>query len=175
MWPLLLLCVAIIIEHLMAFAGAKNSPDFVKKNGRPGPKRRFQGAQNACEGALKPARIEIIPMIDTIFFLLVFFPLSSLALTRLNGLPVELPDAKTAPAQSAAPPTLTIDRAGRLFLNRAPLQISGLEAVLKRGVRGGTAHQRRRAFRTAWWCAAWTRRARRASRASRLPRRAANK
>ncbi|MBW3638168.1 MAG: biopolymer transporter ExbD, partial [Armatimonadetes bacterium] len=111
MWPLLLLCVAIIIEHLMAFAGAKNSPDFVEKNGRPGPKRRFQDAQNACEGALKPARIEIIPRIDTIFFLLVFFPLSSLTLTRLNGVPVELPDAKTAPAQSAAPPTLTIDRA----------------------------------------------------------------
>ncbi len=85
--------------------------------------------------ALKPARIEIIPMIDTMFFLLVFFMLSSLALTRLNGLPVELPDAKTAPAQSAAPPTLTIDRAGRLFLNRAPLPISGLEAALKR-IRG---------------------------------------
>lgn len=85
---------------------------------------------------LKAARIEIIPMIDTMFFLLVFFMLSSLALTKLNGLPVQLPDAKTAPAQSASPPTLTIDRAGRLFLNRAPLQIAGLEAALKRNVRG---------------------------------------
>jgi biopolymer transport protein ExbD len=71
-------------------------------------------------------------MIDTMFFLLVFFMLSSLALTKLNGLPVQLPDAKTAPAQSAEPVTLTIDRAGRLFLNRAPLQIANLEAALKR-------------------------------------------
>ena len=40
---------------------------------------------------LKRTKIEIIPMIDTMFFLLVFFMLSSLALTRLNGLPVNLP------------------------------------------------------------------------------------
>ena len=85
---------------------------------------------------LKPARIEIIPMIDTMFFLLVFFMLSSLALTRLNGLPIELPDAKTAPAQDTAPPTLTIDRKGRLFLNRAPLPLAALESVLKKQVRG---------------------------------------
>ncbi len=42
---------------------------------------------------LKRTRIEIIPMIDTMFFLLVFFMLSSLALVRLNGLPVNLPRA----------------------------------------------------------------------------------
>ena len=46
---------------------------------------------------LKRTKIEIIPMIDTMFFLLVFFMLSSLALTRLNGLPVNLPRASTAP------------------------------------------------------------------------------
>jgi biopolymer transport protein ExbD len=85
---------------------------------------------------LRPARIEIIPMIDTMFFLLVFFMLSSLALTRLNGLPVDLPKASTAPAQDASPPTLTIDRRGRLFFNRAALQINSLESTLKQRVRG---------------------------------------
>lgn len=75
-------------------------------------------------------------MIDTMFFLLVFFMLSSLALTRLNGLPVELPDAKTAPAQDSATPTLTIDRSGRLFLDRAPLPLSSLETALKQRVHG---------------------------------------
>lgn len=85
---------------------------------------------------LRPARIEIIPMIDTMFFLLVFFMLSSLSLARLNGLPVDLPKAETAPAQDSTPPTLTIDRNSRLFFNRAPLQIGSLQDTLKQRVRG---------------------------------------
>ncbi|MDX1935111.1 MAG: biopolymer transporter ExbD [Capsulimonadales bacterium] len=39
----------------------------------------------------KRARIEIVPMIDAIFFLLVFFMYSSLSMVKLNGLPVALP------------------------------------------------------------------------------------
>ncbi len=39
----------------------------------------------------KKARIEIIPMIDTIFFLLVFFMIASLAMTTQKGMPVNLP------------------------------------------------------------------------------------
>lgn len=66
---------------------------------------------------LKRTKIEIIPMIDTIFFLLVFFMLSSLALTRLNGLPVNLPEAKTAPAQPPTELTVTIAQNGRLLVN----------------------------------------------------------
>ena len=42
---------------------------------------------------LKRTRIEIIPMIDTMFFLLVFFMLSSLALVRQNSIHVNLPKA----------------------------------------------------------------------------------
>ena len=66
---------------------------------------------------LKRTKIEIIPMIDTIFFLLVFFMLSSLALTKLNGLPVNLPEAKTAPAQPPTELTVTITQNGRLLVN----------------------------------------------------------
>ena len=36
----------------------------------------------------RKARIEIIPMIDTVFFLLVFFMMASLAMTIYQGLPV---------------------------------------------------------------------------------------
>ena len=35
--------------------------------------------------------IEIIPMIDVVFFLLVFFMMASLAMTVYRGLPVNLP------------------------------------------------------------------------------------
>src|SRR5262249_11226935 len=44
----------------------------------------------------KRARIEIVPMIDAIFFLLVFFMYSSLSMIRLNGLPMALPQAPDA-------------------------------------------------------------------------------
>ena len=55
---------------------------------------------------IKKARIEIIPMIDTIFFLLVFFMISTLSMTQFKGMPVNLPKAaagQQAPAESAAP------------------------------------------------------------------------
>ena len=90
---------------------------------------------------LPRTRIEIIPMIDTIFFLLVFFMLSSLSLTRLRGLPVDLPDAKTSASQQSSDLTLTIDARGRLFLEKAPVALPDLQrALIARAgaVRGGS-------------------------------------
>jgi biopolymer transport protein ExbD len=55
--------------------------------------------------AIKKARIEIIPMIDTIFFLLVFFMISTLSMSQYSGVPVNLPKAATGqqpPSESAA-------------------------------------------------------------------------
>ena len=44
----------------------------------------------------KKARIEIIPMIDTMFFLLVFFMLATLSMTWQKGIMVNLPAAGSA-------------------------------------------------------------------------------
>jgi biopolymer transport protein ExbD len=65
---------------------------------------------------LPRARIEIIPMIDTIFFLLVFFMLSSLSLSRLTGMALDLPEAKTGQSQPSSDLTLSIDARGSLAL-----------------------------------------------------------
>src|SRR5205085_6075936 len=73
---------------------------------------------------LKRTKIEIIPMIDTIFFLLVFFMLSSLALTRLNGLPVNLPRASTAPKQAPTELTVTIDKNRQVYVNKEPVTLA---------------------------------------------------
>jgi biopolymer transport protein ExbD len=70
---------------------------------------------------LKRTKIEIIPMIDTIFFLLVFFMLSSLALAKLNGLPVNLPKAATAEKQNHNDLTITIDKSRQIYVNKAPV------------------------------------------------------
>lgn len=83
---------------------------------------------------LKRTRIEIIPMIDTIFFLLVFFMLSSLALTRLNGLRVDLPTTRNAPAQKPTELTISIDAQRRISVNRETVSQSNLPAVLRRKI-----------------------------------------
>jgi biopolymer transport protein ExbD len=81
--------------------------------------------------SIKKARIEIIPMIDTIFFLLVFFMISTLSMTQFNGMPVNLPKAASgqqAPAESA---WVTIDKDGRLFLNQEAIDRAALGDALK--------------------------------------------
>jgi biopolymer transport protein ExbD len=81
--------------------------------------------------SIKKARIEIIPMIDTIFFLLVFFMISTLSMSQFKGMPVNLPRAASgqqAPAESAA---ITIDKEGRLFLNQQAVDKSALGEALR--------------------------------------------
>jgi len=46
---------------------------------------------------MKATKIEIIPMIDTMFFLLVFFILSSVGVIKLRGINIDLPQASGAP------------------------------------------------------------------------------
>ena len=76
--------------------------------------------------SIKKARIEIIPMIDTIFFLLVFFMISTLSMTRFKGMPVNLPKAASgqqAPAESAA---ITINKEHQIFLDKQPVEKTSL-------------------------------------------------
>lgn len=79
---------------------------------------------------LKRTKIEIIPMIDTMFFLLVFFMLSSLALTRLNGLPVNLPRASTSPKQPVTDLTITVDKDQQVFVNKERVLLDDLGSKL---------------------------------------------
>ena len=81
--------------------------------------------------APRRARIEIIPMIDTVFFLLVFFMMASLSMTISAGLAVDLPRAESAqpsPDQNAA---ITLTRDGRMSLNREPIDRDALSGRLR--------------------------------------------
>jgi len=59
---------------------------------------------------IKKARIEIIPMIDTMFFLLVFFMVATLSMTVQQGLSVNLPHAVTARDEVRRTVTLTLTK-----------------------------------------------------------------
>ncbi len=69
------------------------------------------------------ARIEIIPLIDVIFFLLATFVLFTLALNKIQSVPVELPRAGLAPAPEAADDLviLQISHPGTAYWNREPI------------------------------------------------------
>ena len=71
----------------------------------------------------KNLEINIVPMIDVIFSILAFFIISTLFLTRSQGLPVDLPQAETAQQQSETEVTVTIQANGKITLNQEEISI----------------------------------------------------
>ena len=67
---------------------------------------------------MKKARIEIIPMIDTIFFLLVFFMITSLSMVPMSAHKVNLPDSETATLKPQEKIVVTISKEGDYYVDR---------------------------------------------------------
>jgi biopolymer transport protein ExbD len=80
------------------------------------------------------ARIEIIPMIDIIFFLLVFFMVSTLSMTVNRGLPVNLPKAASSQKDVRDSFNITVTQDGTLFLDKEPTTLSDLGQRVKAGL-----------------------------------------
>src|SRR5262247_3818356 len=76
--------------------------------------------------ATRKARIEIIPMIDVVFFLLVFFMMASLAMTLYEGMPVSLPQAANRERMAAEAASISVTRDGQVFLNHEPVTVPAL-------------------------------------------------
>lgn len=71
------------------------------------------------EGAGKKARIEIIPLIDVIFFLLATFVLFTLSLNKSGGIPVTLPMTETSePRDAASAVTISVTNEGTIAWNK---------------------------------------------------------
>jgi biopolymer transport protein ExbD len=79
----------------------------------------------------KKARIEIIPMIDTIFFLLVFFMISTLSMAQYRGMRVNLPKAASGQQALAESAAITIDKESRIFLNKEEVDQAALGDLLR--------------------------------------------
>jgi biopolymer transport protein ExbD len=79
----------------------------------------------------KKGRIEIIPMIDVMFFLLATFMLASLSMQRLNGLAVDLTHGKADHVQVENQITVTITHDNLIFLNKEPILLSELKSRLQ--------------------------------------------
>ncbi len=78
-----------------------------------------------------PVELNIVPMLDVVFAILTFFIMSTLFLTRSEGLPVNLPQAATAKSQQQTKIAVTVQPDGRLALNKRSLQIDQLETGVR--------------------------------------------
>jgi biopolymer transport protein ExbD len=79
----------------------------------------------------KKTRLEIIPLIDVMFFLLASFMMVSLTMTKQQTIKVDLPVASAA--QSDFKPdmlNLAVDAKGDLFSNKTPVTLPQLENEL---------------------------------------------
>ena len=81
----------------------------------------------AADTGKKKARIEIIPLIDVIFFLLATFVLFTLSLNKIQSLPVNLPVA--SPTASSAKPdedtvTLQVSDQGTCYWNKELINLN---------------------------------------------------
>jgi biopolymer transport protein ExbD len=80
-----------------------------------------------------PAQINIIPMIDVVFAILTFFMMSSLFLTKEQGLPVNLPKAANAQQEQIAsePITITINKKGNISLGKKSITLDKLDEEVR--------------------------------------------
>ena len=87
-------------------------------------------------GYAKRARIEIIPLIDIIFFLLATFIMVSLSMTKNQGVQVALPTASSAASlgdqkEMDKTVTLSITAKGDVFYNKEKITIAQLPLKLQ--------------------------------------------
>ena len=90
----------------------------------------------SSSGTGKRARIEIIPLIDIIFFLLATFIMVSLSMTKNQGVQVALPTAGTAASlgdqqEMEKSVTLSINDKGEVFYNKEKITIAQLPMRLQ--------------------------------------------
>ena len=87
----------------------------------------------SSSGGKKKARIEIIPLIDVIFFLLATFVLFTLSLNKSQGLKVDLPRSSTSvPRDPAGTVTITITSEGTLAWDKDPITLDEFLLRLER-------------------------------------------
>jgi len=79
----------------------------------------------------RKGKIEIIPLIDVMFFLLATFMLASLSMQNLDSLQVNLPQGQAEKLSAKTPVTLTLTNDSQIFINKTPVTLETLANTLK--------------------------------------------
>ena len=84
----------------------------------------------------RKARIEMLPLIDIVFLVLVFFIYAMLSMAVHRGLPVILPLSSTAKIDKTTVLSVTVKADGMVFVDKKPTCLDDLTKALKRAVKG---------------------------------------
>ena len=77
------------------------------------------------------ARIEIVPLIDIMFFLLAAFMLVSLSMVKMKSVKVNLPTATAATSETQRDLlNISVDKSGLIYLDKKPVAQNELAATL---------------------------------------------
>ncbi len=79
----------------------------------------------------KKGRIEIIPMIDIMLFLLIFFIMVTIHMIPDKGLPANMPGSSTAQTLPKPKVVLNLYADGHVEMENHPLSLTELEAYLR--------------------------------------------
>jgi len=80
----------------------------------------------------RKARIEIIPLIDVIFFLLATFMMISLSMIKNQGINVDLPAARTSASEDRSKSvTITVTETSDVYLDKEKINLTILSQELK--------------------------------------------
>jgi biopolymer transport protein ExbD len=82
-------------------------------------------------GQRRKARIEILPLIDIVFLLLVFFIYAMLSMAVHRGVPVRLPDSSTAGIEKESLLSITIRERGEVLVDKERIPLDDLARSLK--------------------------------------------
>jgi len=79
----------------------------------------------------KNPRIEMLPLIDVVFLLLVFFIYAMLSMAVHRGLPVVLPDSSTAKIDKKLVLSVSIKSDGTIYIDKHQVALEDLAETLK--------------------------------------------
>ena len=78
--------------------------------------------------------INILPMIDIIFAILSFFIISSLYLTRIDSIKVNLPKSSTAVREQNKPQIITIDNNENIYFHSNEISLTNMSSLIRTNV-----------------------------------------
>ena len=78
--------------------------------------------------------INILPMIDIIFAILSFFIISSLYLTKIDSIKVNLPKSSTAIREQNKPQIITIDNNEKIYFDSNEISLKNISALIRTNI-----------------------------------------
>ena len=78
--------------------------------------------------------INILPMIDIIFAILSFFIVSSLYLTKIDSIKVNLPKSSTAVSEKNKPQIITVDSNEKIYFKSNEISLENISSLIQKNI-----------------------------------------